>query len=227
MKTKYSPYLLSRIAVRWAGNISGINEVCYYDYMGAAEYEFGKVPTSIMHMRAFCKDNAMVIHELDVAPRKGWVQGGDKLYALVMPSYVESLEKGAQSLADGIARVMNNGGCKMPPMLEYDFSGWHDIENDIFFTPNETFAQLIYSVLSRDVEYTKMVDKELRIGDRVGIATVINGKTVTSVKNMGIQEGKVAAILEDTLTVKSSKNYRMPFAFILNRCAEVIKNEKA
>jgi hypothetical protein len=223
MKTKYSPYLLSRIAVRWAGNLSGISEVCYYDYMGAAEYEFGSVPTSLARMRRTCAEDIMVIWELDVAPRGGWKQGDDKLYALVAPSYVKSLEKGAQSLTDGIRRVMNAGGCKMAPMFDADFAGWHDIENDIFFTPNETFAQLLYSVLSRDVEYTKTIDKELKIRDRVGLATVLNGKSLSSVKKMGLKEGVVTSILEDTLSIKDYKTYRMPFAFIISRTAEVVK----
>lgn len=226
MKTQYKPYLLSRLQIRWAENASGIDEVCYYDYMGAAEYEFGAVGISLQRIRRVCTDGVMAIYELDVAPRKGWQQGADKLYALAPPFYVNSLENGAQSLAEGIKRVMGAGGCKMPPMLEQDFSGWHDLEHDVFFTPNETFAQLLYSVMSRTHDYSRTVDQELRIGDRVGIATLLNGKTARSVKNMGIKEGTVAAILDDTLTVKSYKNYRMPFAFILTRIAEVLKNEK-
>lgn len=223
MKKKYQPYLLSRIKFRWIDNSGGIDELCRYDYMGAAEYEFGSVPTSLARMRKACAQDVMVIFELDVAPRGGWQQGADKLYALVAPSYVKALEKGAQSLADGIARVMGAGGCKMPPMFEYDFAAWHDIENDIFFTPSETFAQLLHSVLNRNSDFSTTVDQELRIGDQLKVATVLNGKTVTSVKNMGEKEGTVAAILSDIVTVKSYKNYRMPFAFILNRCAEVVK----
>lgn len=223
MKKKYQPYLLSRIAVSWSEKNNGLGSICKYDYMGAAEYEFGAVPNSLSRMRAICAEDLMVIYELNVAPRKGWIQGADKLYALAAPSFVQSLERGAQSLTDGIARVMNAGGCKAAPMLEYDFAAWHDLENDVFFTPNESFAQLLYSVLSRAHDYTHTVDKELRIGDRVSVATVLNGKTINSVKTMGTQEGKVAAILDDTLTVKSYKNYRMPFAFIISRSAEVVK----
>jgi len=226
MKTKYKPYLLSRLNIRWAEQDGGVNEVCYYDYMGAAEYEFGAVGISLQRLRRVCAAGVMAIYELDVAPRRGWQQGAEKLYALAPPFYVESLEKGAQSLTEGVAHAMNAGGCKMAPYFDGDFSGWHDLEHDVFFTPNETFAQLIYSVLSRDFGYSKSVDQELRIGDRVGIATLLNGKTARSVKNMGIKEGTVASILADTLTVKSYKNYRMPFAFILTRIAEVIKNEK-
>lgn len=226
MKTKYKPYLLSRLNIRWSENDGGVNEICYYDYMGAAEYEFGAIGVSLQRARRVCGDGVMAIYELDVAPRKGYQQGADKLYALASPLYIKSLEKGAQSLTEGIAHAMNAGGCKMPPNFDGDFSGWHDLEHDVFFTPNETFAQLLYSVLSRDFGYSKSVDQELRIGDRVGIATLLNGKTGRSVKNMGIQEGTVAAILTDTLTVKSYKNYRMPFAFILTRIAEVLKNEK-
>lgn len=220
---KYAPYLLQRIHARWNFNAGGMDEISTYDYMGSAEYEFGATPSSLIRIRGRMDQGVRYdIVPIYTAPKHGYVQGGDVLYALLPGFLLDNTANAVQGITDGIAALIaEKAFCKESPRFHLDYAAWHDLENDYFFSPNVAYLQLIHSVLQRSYAYTRHVDRQLRIGDVISLATVLNGKSIISVAPMGIKEGKVTSILEDSVVIKARKSYRMPFAFILNNMADV------
>ncbi len=221
----YIPYLLARVSARYRPNASGMSELLGYDYMGSAEFEFGAIPDANSRTRtAIANGESFSLVALRATPSKPAMEGrrfvqGQTMYALLrtslLASYGASLNGEMQKVFDGKRQLKEFFGA------DQNFALWHDIKNDVYFSPNPTFLNLIYSVMSRPPEFSTTIDKELRVGDVIKIAVVLNGRSMKSVNDMHVKQGRVSAILDDTVIVKDRKPYRMPFVYILTHELEI------
>lgn len=222
---QYLPYLLARVGVRHRPDATGLSELLSYDYMGSSEFENGNIGDSNQRNRdAIANGEQFVIVALDAAPKPGAGQGrpfvqGTRLHALLRAStldaYGASLNDQLQAVFDGKRRTKEYVGADL------NYAMWHDIEADIYFAPNPVFLNLLFSMLSRPKDFSKTIDKELRVGDQLSLAVVLNGRSMKSVNDMHVKQGRVSAILDDTVIVKDRKPYRMPYVYILTHNLEV------
>lgn len=143
-------------------------------------------------------------------------QQGKRLYALLRRSKLEELG-GAEAISTGLQRVYDGAHQLKHPMdPRGPWCSWHDVDHDIFFAPNAAFLKLIYSVLKRPADFSKTHDRELRFGDVVKLAVIINGRSCKSVFGMKLSEGLVSGLLSNQVTIKThTKEYRMPYAYII------------
>lgn len=217
----YRPYLLARIkAFHKEHNFGkGLNEVLDYDYMGSAEFEFGAIGKSTLRCReAIESKRPFSLVRLSVVPRKPFMQG-DVLHAL-LPT--ENLELFGPSLSEGIQSVLD-GKTRMKECMgeDLDFAAWHDIKNDVYFSPNPVLLNLIYSMLSRPIDYSATVGNTLSMGDVVKLAVLPPGHVKNTTVGMYVKEGKVSGLGERILTIKDYKPFRMPYVYILNATLNV------
>lgn len=217
----YKPYLILRVEAEFNGpDAQGLNAVCSSDYMGAAEFEYGEVPKSTNRARENIGSYLIVKIPLDKPVNMaGTGELATHVYALMPRSFLdyEGFDKTVNAL------VEDKLYCKEPPQFDRNFSLWRDIKNEIFFTFNLAYLQLIFSILSRPADYAQTVDKTLSIGDEIKMAVVLNGAALKHVRAMNIRTGKVASVLDRDVVMKDcGRKFRMPFAFIITHEAMVV-----
>lgn len=226
----YKPKLLHRVGFRYSELHRGqsVEEIVSYENMEAAEY-FGAYPQSEYRVRCELLEGvpySLVI--LSCRPQTRLSQVGEqpeyqtlfvqgkRLYALLSTERLESLG-GPEGISAGLQDVFDGKLRLTRPMEEHrSLCMWHDVQHDIYFSPNATFLKLIYSVLSRPVHFSSHIDNELHIGDPVELALIINGRSCKSVFGMNAREGFVSSLLPNQVSIRThGKQYRMPYVYML------------
>lgn len=236
----YKPYLLHRVNFRYneLKRGQGLQELVDYAYMGSAEYEFGAVGQSLDRvMQDLLRKTPYSLVALDCMPSRYSVAlessdapyaQGQRLYALLRTVALEAIG-GPDALSAGLQAVMDGSIRLKEPMMERGpHCMWHDLRNDIFFSPNANFLRLVHSVLGRDPGYSFEIDNELRIGDPVTLATTINGRSYKSIRGMDIKSGKVCALLQNRVTCETEegKRYHMPYVYMLDQVLPIANLQK-
>lgn len=235
----YKPKMLHRAAFRYSELHRGqsVEEIVQYEDMGAQEFR-GAYPNSEHHIRRDLLEGvpySLVILSCRPETRLSQVNEkpeyqtlfvqGKRLYALLATDKLERLG-GPDGISAGLQDVFDGKTSLLRPMEENrSLCMWHDVQHDIYFSPNATFLKLIYSILSRPVQFSAEIDNELRIGDPVELAVIINGRSCKSVFGMSAREGFVSSLLPNQVAIKKhDKKYRMPYVYMLTHPI-IVSNE--
>lgn len=226
----YKPKLLHRVGFRYSELHRGqsVEEIVSYEDMAAPEF-FGAYPQSEYRVRRELLEGvpySLVI--LSCRPQTRLSQVGEqpeyqtlfvqgkRLYALVATDRLERLG-GPEGISAGLQDVFDGKTSLTRPMEEHrSLCMWHDVQNDIYFSPNATFLKLMFSILSRQPHYSTEIDNELHIGDPVELAIIINGRSCKSVFGMNIRQGFVSSLLPNQVSIRThGKQYRMPYVYMI------------
>lgn len=229
----YKPYLIHRVECRYdPEHRKGIFVLCDYDYMGSAEFEFGAVRRAHAATRDMlsCGVDMMLVKVPLARPVDVRITGSDgaimvqydAVYALT-GSHKTDVYEFEQFAATVNQMVHDKADTKEWCNFNRNYAMWHDLENDVYFSFNEAWLRLVYSMLSRPDDFVETVQNKLSVGDEITIAKVLNGKALHSVTHMETVTGKVVGILETCVVVKRhGKKYRMPFEYIIDKHASEI-----
>jgi hypothetical protein len=226
----YQPKMLHRVAFRYSELHRGqsVEEIVSYEDMGTPEF-FGAYPQSEYRVRCELLEGvpySLVI--LSCRPETRLSQVGEKpeyqtlfvqgkrLYALLSTERLERFG-GPDGISAGLQDVFDGKTSLISPMEEHrSLCMWHDVQNDIYFSPNATFLKLMFSILSRQPHYSMEIDNELHIGDQVELAIIINGRSCKSVFGMNTRAGSVCSLLPNQVSIRThGKKYRMPYVYML------------
>lgn len=229
----YKPYLIHRVECRYdPEHRKGIFVLCDYDYMGSAEFEFGAVRRAHAATRDMlsCGADMMLVKVPLTKPVDVQIVGSDgavlvqydAIYALA-GAYMADCYAFDEFAATVNRLVHEKEDTKEFCYFNRDFAMWHDLANDVYFSFNEAWLRLVYSMLCRADDFVETVQTKLAVGDEITIAKVLNGKALHSVTRMETVTGKIVGILETGVVVKRyGKKYRMPFEYIINKHASDI-----
>jgi len=232
----YNPELISRINFRYneLNRGQGLCELIEYETMGDPHYDSGQAGQSQLRTRlAIQAGEPFSIVRLSCVPADfredqphSTYRQGDVMYALLKTSTLDRVG-GAEGLSWVLQRVFNGDLLLRMPMLESGpYCMWHDLLNDIYFSPNSTWLKLVHSIMSRPPSYSAEIDDELHVGDNLRLATIINGRSCKSVFGMNVREGRVSSLLPNQVGIKHGDvKYRMPYAYILTSDISVSKEE--
>uniref|UniRef100_A0AB39CEX1 Uncharacterized protein n=1 Tax=Pseudomonas phage HRDY3 TaxID=3236930 RepID=A0AB39CEX1_9VIRU len=240
----YRPRLIHRASFHYSEikRGQGLCELINYDVIGDPEYDCGAVGFSWGRTERDMRENvpySLVV--LSCTPRveqdelshpqdrnyvTPWAQGR-QLYALLRTELLETLG-GPEAISAGIQDVLEGRHQLAAPMLPRGpYCLWHDLEHDIYFAPNATFLKLVYSIMNRPPFFSAEIDNELHIGDKLKLATIINGRSCKSVFGMRAMEGPVTSLLPNQVTVKThGKDFRMPYVYILTHEIPVLNEAR-
>lgn len=235
----YKPKLLHRASFRYSELHRGqsVEEIVSYENMEASEF-LGAYPQSEYRVRRellegvpyslvilSCRPDTRVSQEGEQPEYQTLFVQGKRLYALLATERLERLG-GPEGISAGLQDVFDRKTRLTRPMEEHrSLCMWHDVQHDIYFSPNATFLKLVYSILSRPVHYSSLIDNELHIGDPVELAIILNGRSSKSVFGMNARQGFVSSLLPNQVTLKKhEKKYRMPYVYMLTHPI-IVSNE--
>jgi hypothetical protein len=229
IEQKYRPYLLHRVTTQLAPSNKRLQALLSYDYMGAAEFEFGAVPASMARIRMIIiehkaknpqGDIGMVMITLDLPPAKFGPYAGKPISVLAPqakmedPEWRESFIESVKLLTEDKIRLKEP--CYMCDAFtaprfgrHHPFDVWHDIKNDVFFAFNTAILALIASTLTRhyDMEYAKDVRHHFKGGESIAFVKAkpgaINTNSDKSVENWKIAQGRISSFDENGVTILS------------------------
>lgn len=226
----YKPKLLHRAGFRYSELHRGqsVEEFVSYENMAAPEF-LGAYPQSEHRIRSELLEGvpySLVI--LSCRPETRLSQVGEqpeyqtlfvqgkRLYALLATERLERLG-GPEGISASLQDVFDGKTRLTRPMEEHrSLCMWHDVQNDIYFSPNATFLKLMFSVLCRPPHFSMEIDNELHIGDPLELAIIINGRSCKSVFGMSARAGFVSALLPNQVSMRThGKVYRMPYVYML------------
>ena len=136
-------------------NMEMLSKVFSFDYMGAAEFEFGAIPEALNKMIAFADDlvkGSMTTHWKALQWKTGKsLKGDSKVYFLCHKDHRKDVKKRIASWAMG-NNISGDPKCGVrldASFIEHDNFGWFELDNGFFFFTDkkmwENMCQLLMS----------------------------------------------------------------------------------
>lgn len=137
-----------------------------FDYMGAAEFEWGKVPAALQHIAQKAAQGDIDVQSIDVPLTEvplPWSTSKTKqdikeddvatIYVVAPTTYFPEIVERIQDLASEKARLKE--GTRLTSALhdptETEIAGWLEIDNGFFFTTDRTMFDKFTALMGIDV----------------------------------------------------------------------------